>query len=92
MKWEHAAIIAYIAWNLIVFLMYGIDKQKAKRKSRRISEKTLLLSATFMGALGALAGMYTFRHKTRHMSFKIGVPALLIVNCAVAAAIVWFAL
>ena len=89
---EYALLIAYGVWNVVVFLMYGIDKQKARRKSRRISEKTLILSAAFMGALGALAGMCAFHHKTRHLKFKVGVPALLFFNYAVIAAILWFVL
>ena len=70
----------FIIWNIIVFSMYGIDKQKAKRNKRRISEKTLLLSALFMGGAGALLGMLAFRHKTKHIQFKIGVPLMLLLN------------
>jgi uncharacterized membrane protein YsdA (DUF1294 family) len=70
-------------WNTVVFCLYGIDKRKAKHGGRRVSEKTLLLSAAFMGGLGALFGMTVFRHKTKHIKFKIGVPLLLIVNIAV---------
>ena len=78
----HAAIIIAV-WNIVVFSMYGLDKHKAKRGDRRISEKTLLLTAVLLGSLGALFGMYAFRHKTKHLKFKIGVPLLLIVNIAV---------
>ena len=77
----HAAIIVAV-WNTIVFAMYGLDKRKAKRHGRRISEKALLLAAALLGSLGALFGMYVFRHKTKHLKFKIGVPVLLIGNIA----------
>ena len=76
-------IAILIVWNIIVFTMYGIDKQKAKHSSRRISEKTLIFTAVFMGGIGALLGMYLFRHKTKHLKFKITVPFLAILNIAV---------
>ena len=80
MNYIKPVAIILIAWNLIVFFMYGIDKSKSKRNKQRISEKTLLISAALMGGTGALLGMYIFRHKTKHLKFKIGVPLLLFVN------------
>jgi uncharacterized membrane protein YsdA (DUF1294 family) len=74
---------ALAIWNITVLCLYGIDKHKAKRGSRRVSEKALLLSAVFMGGFGALIGMYMFRHKTKHVKFKIGVPLLALLNIAV---------
>lgn len=61
-------------WNLIVMLLYGIDKQKAKKKKRRISEKTLLICSLLGGGIGGFLGMIFFRHKTKHLLFKILVP------------------
>ena len=90
METETLAIVVLTAWNIIVFAMYGLDKQKARRKSRRISEATLLLSAALMGGVGALLGMHAFRHKTKHMKFKIGVPLLLILNIAVVCIYIYF--
>ena len=75
-------IILVIAANVISFLMYGIDKFFAKNGMYRISEKALLLSALLMGGIGACAGMYTFRHKTKKPIFNIGVPVLIIFNIA----------
>jgi len=77
---EIIAIIALIIWNIVVFVMYGLDKQRAKLRKRRISEETLMLSALLLGGTGALFGMSVFRHKTKHLKFKIGVPLLLILN------------
>jgi len=85
-----AIVVLTTVWNIIVFAMYGLDKQKARRKSRRISEATLLLSAALMGGVGALLGMHAFRHKTKHMKFKIGVPLLLILNIAVVCIYIYF--
>ena len=64
--------------NLITFFLYGIDKWKAARQRWRISEAVLLLAALIGGSIGALAGMYSFHHKTLHRKFTIGVPLILI--------------
>ena len=76
-------LVVLAAWNLISFLMMGIDKRKAVKNRRRISEKTLLLSAFFMGAVGVGAGMLVFHHKTLKWKFRILVPLALAVNGAV---------
>ena len=68
--------------NAIAFLLMLADKQKAKKKLWRIPESTLLLSAAIGGSIGSLAGMYTFRHKTKHLKFTLGVPAILILQIA----------
>lgn len=64
--------------NAVSFLLMLVDKQKARRKLWRIPESTLFLMAAMGGSIGALAGMYTFRHKTRHLKFTLGVPAILV--------------
>ena len=63
--------------NAAAFLLMLIDKWKAKRGRWRIPEKTLLLTAALGGSPGALAGMYLVRHKTKHLRFTIGIPAML---------------
>lgn len=65
---------------LISFILFGADKSKAKRHAWRIPEKVLFGSALIGGALGALIGMQVFRHKTKHLSFKILIPLFLILN------------
>ena len=76
---------AYIIWNFAVFLLYGIDKWKAKKNAWRIPEKTLILCAVCFGAVGAYFGMKKFRHKTKHTKFKIIIPALAVLNVALIA-------
>lgn len=71
---------AYIIMNLIGLIVMKIDKDRAKRHQYRISEKTLWLIAVFGGAVGTTAGMQLFRHKTRHLNFKIGFPLLAVVE------------
>ena len=64
--------------NAASFLLMLADKLKARKNRWRIPERTLMLSALLGGSIGALAGMYLFRHKTRHAKFTIGIPAILI--------------
>lgn len=68
--------------NLLTFLIFGLDKWKARRKAtheatRRVPEKTLFLLSALGGSVGALAGMRVWRHKTLHKSFRCGIPAIL---------------
>ena len=56
----------------------GIDKEKAKLKKWRISEKTLFLLALFGGGIGGVIGIYTFRHKTKHLKFTLGFPIIIV--------------
>ena len=66
--------------SLITFIMFGIDKWKAKHGKWRILEATLLLMAACGGSIGALLGMSVWHHKTLHKKFMYGVPAILIVQ------------
>lgn len=63
--------------NAAAFLLMLADKWKARQKLWRIPESTLIAAAVIGGSIGALAGMYTFRHKTRHQKFTIGIPLIL---------------
>lgn len=63
--------------NAVSLLLMLADKRAAQKKLWRISESTLLLTAAIGGSIGSLIGMYTFRHKTRHLKFTIGIPLLL---------------
>lgn len=77
-------IIYLIATNLLALLLYGIDKRKAKRHHWRIPEATLIGIGAVGGSIGALLGMYSFRHKTQHWKFKIGIPVILIAQIVLA--------
>lgn len=81
-------LITYlILINLIAFALMGIDKRRAIQDRWRISERTLFLSALLFGSIGAIAGMYVFRHKTKHLSFRIGMPAILILQIVLVLAV-----
>ena len=70
--------------NAAGFLLMLIDKRKAIRHRWRIPEKTLFLTAAIGGSIGSIIGMYTFRHKTKHLQFTLGMPAILIVQLILA--------
>lgn len=73
-----------ILMNAAAFLLMLVDKQKAKKKKWRIPEATLMGVAALGGSVGALVGMYTFRHKTKHTKFTVGIPVILILQIALA--------
>lgn len=75
-------LIYLLIVNACAFLLMLADKRKAQKKLWRIPESTLLTSAAIGGSIGALAGMYCFRHKTRHLKFTLGVPAILLAQVA----------
>ena len=64
--------------NALALVLMLVDKIKAKNNLWRIPERTLMLSAALGGSVGALIGMYLFRHKTKHPKFTIGIPAILV--------------
>ena len=71
--------------NVAAFILYGVDKHRAKKGAWRIPEKVLLGIAVIGGSAGALAGMSYFHHKTRHRRFKYGLPIILLVHLLLAA-------
>jgi len=77
---NHTQTIIYIliGINVLAFLVYGIDKLKAKQGSWRISEATLLTLAVIGGSIGAWLGMQIWHHKTMHKKFKYGLPLILL--------------
>ena len=77
-------LIYLLIVNALGFLLMLVDKRKAQKNLWRIPESTLLLMAAIGGSIGSLAGMYKFRHKTKHLKFTLGVPAILIAQIATA--------
>lgn len=72
-----------LIWNIIVILVYGVDKMQAKRGGRRISERTLLLCSFLLGGYGAMFGMILFNHKISKIKFRIFVPIAVVVGMTV---------
>lgn len=73
-------IIYLIFVNLLGFYAMYSDKMRAKKRAFRIPEATLFSIAIIGGSIGCIAGMYTFRHKTRHWTFVYGMPLILILQ------------
>lgn len=72
--------LAIAVMNVLAFALMGIDKHRAKAGKWRIKEATLFLVTGLFGGLGGTLGMFAFRHKTKHWYFKLGFPALLVVQ------------
>ena len=83
-------IIYLVIINVMTFIVYGVDKRKAKQSKWRIRESTLLGMAAVGGSIGALFAMKILRHKTLHNQFKYGVPLILVVQIAIGTAIGYF--
>lgn len=77
-------LIYLILINAVGFGLMLADKYKARKNLWRIPEATLLGVALVGGSLGVLAGMYTVRHKTKHMKFTVGVPVILVLQIMLA--------
>ncbi len=77
-------LLYLIIINSLTFLIFGIDKWKAQRGKWRIPEATLIWMSIIGGSVGALMGMYLFRHKTQKSKFNLGIPAILLAQAILA--------
>lgn len=82
-------LVSLIVINVLTFFIYGIDKWKARRNKWRISEAALLWLAVAGGSIGALLGMKVWHHKTMHKKFEYGLPAILLLQVALAGFILY---
>ena len=78
----NALLYYLLVINILTFVVFGIDKWKAKQGSWRISEATLLMFAVIGGTIGALLSMQVWRHKTMHLRLKYGLPLILLAQIA----------
>lgn len=83
---ERILVVYLLAINLLAFILYGIDKKRARKREWRISEKTLIGIAVIGSCVGAILGMHIFHHKTRHWYFRYGLPLILTIQVLLA----WF--
>ena len=88
----HIFLIYLLLINALGFLLMLADKYKAKKNLWRIRESTLLWVAALGGSIGSLLGMYTVRHKTKHLKFTLGIPLILAAQLLLAAAMLLFSL
>ena len=84
--WKYFVIFVLVM-SVITFIVFGVDKWKARNDKWRTPESTLFLLAIFGGSIGALVGMQIFRHKTQHWSFRLGIPLILMLQAAV---LIWY--
>ncbi len=78
MQWYHWLLIAYLVFiNIFAFAITVADKNKAKKGKWRIRESTLFITAALGGSVTMLVTMKKIRHKTKHKSFMIGIPAII---------------
>ncbi|WP_424765488.1 DUF1294 domain-containing protein [Paenibacillus sp. sgz302251] len=82
-------LLYFVLINSLTFLLMGFDKQRAKRKKRRVPEQRLFLFSAIGGAAGTWLGMKKWRHKTQHRSFTVGIPLLLALNLALIIGFIW---
>ena len=78
-------VLYLIVLNLVGFFIMLVDKKRAIKNQWRISEKALIVISIIGGSIGMLAGMSTFRHKTKHKKFTIGIPVILVIQVAILA-------
>ncbi len=81
-------IIYLVIINLIAFLVFGIDKWKARKNRWRIPQSTLLLLAIMGGSIGAWIGMKAWHHKTLHKKFRYGIPFIFVIQIG----LIWYML
>ncbi|QJC52193.1 DUF1294 domain-containing protein [Paenibacillus albicereus] len=87
--WQGAILLYAAALSVYAFALFGIDKKAARRSRRRIPEKRLFAASFLGGGFGAWIGMSAWRHKTKHASFRIGVPLLALWNAAALGVLAW---
>ncbi|MBO5656842.1 MAG: DUF1294 domain-containing protein [Agathobacter sp.] len=77
---DYVVVTYLVIINLIGFIIMGVDKSKAKKGAWRIPEKAFFIVSLLGGGLGSWIGMYTYRHKTKHWYFVVGIPAIFLVE------------
>lgn len=80
-------LIYLLIINALGFILMLADKHKARKNKWRIPEATLMTVAALGGSVGSLLGMYLVRHKTKHLKFTLGIPAILVVQIGIAVAV-----
>ena len=73
-------LLYFFIINLVGFLIMLVDKKRSIKHEWRISEKTLFIIAIIGGSIGSYLGIYTFRHKTKHLKFTLGIPTIILIQ------------
>lgn len=88
--WLAVVPAVFAVMNIAGFVLMGADKRRAKRGEFRVPEAVLFAVAFFFGGVGCTAGMFAFRHKTKHLSFRILLPLFALISVAAAVAAEYF--
>ena len=80
---QEAVIYYLVIINIVTFLVYGIDKWKARKAMWRVREASLLMLAVLGGSIGAWLGMKVWHHKTQHKKFRYDIPAIIIIQLVI---------
>ena len=80
---QETVIYYLIIINIVTFLVYGIDKWKARKAMWRVREASLLMLTVLGGSIGAWLGMKVWHHKTQHKKFRYGIPAIIIIQLVI---------
>ena len=86
--WQLLALFLALT-NLWAFCAMGVDKRRAKQGAWRVPEKALFLPAVLFGAFGGTLGMKVFHHKTKHWYFRLGFPALMVLQLVALGWLAW---
>lgn len=76
-------VVFLLLWNVVTFVMMGLDKLKSIRGSWRVKERTILWSSFLLGAAGCCLGAIVFRHKTSKLKFQFFLPLFLVLNIVI---------
>lgn len=79
------ALVYLVLINVLGFAQMGLDKRRARKEKWRVPEARLFLVALLGGSLGSWLGMQVFHHKTKHITFVVGMPAILLMQIIVTA-------
>ena len=80
-------VLLFAPMSIVTLIMYGLDKAAARKKTGRISERSLLLCGLACGWPGAILAQQVFRHKTRKPGFRLLFFATIILNVVMLAAL-----
>ena len=83
MDFKNIFIFHLIVINVIAIFMCFLDKRKAIKNKKRISEKTLFLVSILGGCYLFYLGMYLFHHKTKKLKFSLGIPLIIVIYCLI---------
>ena len=74
----------------VVVCFYDKKISKKNRVELRIPEKTLLILSAIGGSVAMFVTMLIIRHKTKHLKFMLGIPAIMVVQAAAIIALIYF--